>query len=67
MFFIIYILIVLLQDNMNLKKESMMSKTIPVKPHDRSKPGSPPYKGPGNKPGPKPVHVEPYKRNPPSK
>ncbi len=44
-----------------------MPKTIPVKPHERSKPSNPAYPGPGNKPGPKTVPVDPYKRNPPKK
>jgi len=45
----------------------MAQKTVPVQPHKRSTPSSPPYQGPGNKPGPKPVSVPPYKRSPPSK
>jgi hypothetical protein len=45
----------------------MAQKTVPVQPHRRSTPSTPPYKGPGNKPGPKPVPVSPYKRSPPSK
>jgi len=45
----------------------MAPKTVPVGPHRRSPPSSPPYPGPGNKPGPKPVPVSLYKRSPPSK
>ncbi len=41
-------------------------KTVPVKPHKRSKPSTPAYPGPGRKPGPKPVPVKPYKRSKPS-
>ena len=43
----------------------MTRKTVPVKPHKRSTPNTPPWKGPGNKPGPKPVQVEPHKRSTP--
>lgn len=42
-------------------------KTIKVPGYDRSKPNTPAYEGPGNKPGPKPVHVNPYERSKPSK
>jgi len=45
----------------------MTQKTVPVQPYKRSPPSSPPYKGPGNKPGPKLVSVPSYKRSPPSK
>ena len=38
-------------------------KTVPVKPHRRSKPGKDCY-GPG-KPGPKTVPVKPHKRSTP--
>jgi hypothetical protein len=42
------------------------TKTVPVKPHKRSTPQSPPYKGDGNKPGPKKVNVDGHKRSKPS-
>jgi len=45
----------------------MKNKTVKVKIHDRSTPNSPPWKGPGNKPGPKNVDVGPYIRSKPSK
>lgn len=38
-------------------------KTVPVKPHKRSKPSSPPKESP--KPGPKTVPVNPHKRSKP--
>jgi hypothetical protein len=41
-------------------------KTVPVKPHKRSTPQSPPHKGKGNKPGPKNVDVDGHKRSKPS-
>jgi hypothetical protein len=45
----------------------MAEKSVPVKPYKRSPPSTPPYPGPGKKPGPKPVPVSPQKRSPPSK
>jgi hypothetical protein len=42
-------------------------KKVPVKEYQRSKPSDPPYEGPGRKPGPKPVHVDPHKRSLPKK
>jgi len=50
-----------------LRGKDMTTKTVPVKPYRRSPPSTPPYQGPGNKPGPKPVPVAPHKRSPPSK
>ncbi len=44
----------------------MPTKSVPVKPHRRSKPSTPAYPGPGKKPGPKTVPVRPYKRSNPS-
>lgn len=44
-----------------------MSNKINIPEHKRSTPNTPPYKGPGNKPGPKPVRVEPHKRSKPNK
>jgi len=38
-------------------------KTVIVKPYNRSNPSHPAYRGSGNKPGPKPVHVTSYKRS----
>jgi len=38
-------------------------KTVPVKPHRRSKPSLTPRKSP--KPGPKTVPVKPHRRTPP--
>ena len=45
----------------NIGKNIMADKkkTVPVKGHVRSTPSSPPHKGPGNKPGPKTVDVDP--------
>jgi hypothetical protein len=40
-----------------------MPKTVPVKPHRRSKPSSPAKPSP--KPGPKTVPVKPHKRTTP--
>ena len=40
-----------------------MAKTVPVKPHKRSKPSVLGYPGPGKKPGPKTVPVKPHKRS----
>ena len=45
----------------------MATKSIPVPAHRRSPPSTPPYQGPGNKPGPKPVSVPAHKRSPPKK
>jgi hypothetical protein len=42
---------------------SAPKKTVPVKPHKRSTPSTPPKKSP--KPGPKTVQVKPHKRSPP--
>lgn len=42
-----------------------MAKTVSVKGHKRSTPSSPPYKGSGKKPGPKPVNVGKHKRSKP--
>lgn len=41
-------------------------KSVPVKPHRRSTPRDPAWKGPGEKPGPKPVRVKPHRRSRPS-
>jgi hypothetical protein len=43
------------------------NKTVPVRKHKRSTPSTPKYKGPGNKPGPKPINVQKHKRSTPSK
>jgi hypothetical protein len=40
----------------------MAKSTVKVSPHKRSTPNTPAWKGPGNKPGPKPVKVEEYER-----
>ena len=40
-------------------------KTVPVKEHRRSGPKTPAYPGPGRKPGPKPVQVDPHRRSKP--
>jgi len=45
----------------------MANKIVPVKPHRRSNPNTPPWKGPGNKPGPKSVDVDRHKRSKPKK
>lgn len=41
----------------------MSRKTVPVRKHRRSTPSTPPYGGPGNKPGPKTVKVVKHKRS----
>lgn len=43
----------------------MTKKSVPVAPHKRSTPKTPAWKGPGNKPGPKPVGVPGHKRSSP--
>lgn len=42
-----------------------MTKKVSVKPHKRSTPKDPAWKGPGGKPGPKSVPVKPHKRSSP--
>lgn len=43
-----------------------MAKTVPVKPHRRTKPSTPAPKKPNYpKPGPKTVPVKPHRRKPP--
>jgi hypothetical protein len=44
----------------------MAGKTVKVPGHRRSTPKMPPWPGPGKKPGPKPVPVDPHRRKPPS-
>lgn len=41
----------------------MAQKPVTVPGHRRSTPKTPAWPGPGNKPGPKPVKVEPHKRS----
>ena len=45
----------------------MAPKTEKVKGHPRSTPSTPAFQGTGNKPGPKTVSVESYKRAKPKK
>jgi hypothetical protein len=45
----------------------MATKSIKVPGHRRSVPSSPAWPGPGRKPGPKTVPVDPYIRKNPSK
>jgi len=39
------------------------AKTVKVNAYNRSNPSQPSYKGHGNKPGPKTVHVKNHKRS----
>jgi len=45
----------------------MKNKPVKVGGHDRSKPSSPAWEGPGNKPGPKSVSVPDHSRSKPTK